>query len=73
MARPIEVGLGRLVEPEIRESVPAGDRRDRGAESVVPADRPRVFLYVSLAAWSLTMIGLVRHLATFRPLLQTRG
>jgi hypothetical protein len=24
---------------------------------------PRVFLFVALAAWALTMIGLLRHLA----------
>ncbi len=28
---------------------------------------PRVFLYIALSAWSLTMIGLLRHLATYRP------
>ena len=29
---------------------------------------PRLFLYVSLFAWALTMIGLVRHLAGYRRL-----
>jgi tellurite resistance protein TehA-like permease len=28
---------------------------------------PRVFLYVALSAWLLTMFGLVRHLSTYRP------
>ena len=33
---------------------------------------PRVFLYVALLAWSLTMIGLVRRLATHLPLRQVQ-